>query len=217
MSANRHDFFRLWLILLILLLVTLYPAWWWLGGAEWVLRGLRLMANALLPHFFSQGISEVTLLANQSWKVLTGLNVEDSHPAETAIFFITEKHLLRSVMGFPLLWALLLATPGSGLKRLVWGTLLLGLISLLGLAGHMWATIGVMVNHQPSSIDENLVPPPYRVSGVPYSEWLFHLSGFAHYLEAVIVPIIAPVLIWVLLCPRGVMRLVVSVRRRIRR
>jgi hypothetical protein len=213
-STRRRDPVLRWLILLILWLLPLTAAWW-LGGAEWALRLLRVLADSILPHCFPQGVSEIVLQADQSWKVRTGLTIQGEFPAAMAIFFVDKTTLLRIVMGFPLLWALLLATPGSRLKRIAWGTLLLGGVSLLGISANMWAMIAVMFNHQASLIDESLVPPPFQVSVDPYPEWLFHLSTFAHYLAVLIVPVIAPVLIWVMLCPRGMRRLLVSLRRRV--
>jgi hypothetical protein len=215
MAARPRNYFRSWLIRLLLCLLPLY-AIWWLGGAEWALRLLRVLADAVLPRLFPQGVSEIVLQADQSWKVRTGLVVQDNLPPAMGIIFVAKKMLLRIVMGFPMLWALLLATPGSRLKRLVWGTLLLGAVSLLCTGGHLWALIAVLFNHRISLIDESLVPPPFRVVVDPYPDWLFHLSSFAHYLAVLIVPIVAPVLIWVMLCPRGVMRLVVSLRRRLK-
>lgn len=212
--ARRRDPVLRWLTLLILWLLPLSAAWW-LGGAEWALRLLRVLAGSILPHCFPQGVSEIVLQADQSWKVRTGLAIQGEFPAAMAIFFVDKTILLRIVMGFPLLWALLLATPGSRLKRIAWGTLLLGGLSLLGIGMHVWALMAVMLNHQASLIDESLVPPPFRVSVDSYPEWLFHLSGFAHYLAVLIMPVIAPVLIWVMLCPRGVKRLVVSLRRHV--
>ena len=214
MLARPRDPLRRWLLGLMLWLLPLYAAWW-LGGAEWVLRWLRVVADALLPHLFPQGVSEIVQEANQSWKVRTGLVIQDVFPFTMAILFVAKTTLLRIVMGFPLLWALLLATPGRTLKRLTWGTLLLAAVSLLGIGGHIWALVATLFNHQVSLIDENLIPPPFRVAVDPYPDWLLHMSGFAHYLALLIVPIIAPVLLWVMLCPHGVGRLVVSLRRRL--
>lgn len=214
--ARRRDPVLRWLTHLILWLLPLSAAWW-LGGAEWALRLLRVLADSILPHCFPQGVSEIVLQADHSWKVRTGLAIKDEIPVAMAIFFVDKTILLRIVMGFPLLWALLLATPGSWLKRIAWGTLLLGVISLLGIGLNVWATMAVMFNHQASFIDGGLLPPPFRVSVAPYPEWLLHLSVFAHYLVVLIVPVIAPALIWVMLCPRGVRRLVVSLRRRVAR
>lgn len=214
--ARRRDPVLRWLMFLILWLLPLTAAWG-LGGAEWALRLLRVLANSTLPHCFPQGVSEILMQDNQSWKVRSGLTIQDRFPAALAIFFVDKTILLRIVIGFPLLWALMLSTPGGKLKRIAWGTLLLGVVSLLGIGAHIWALLAVMFNHQASLIDESLVPPPFRVSVDAYPAWLFHLSAFAHYLAILIVPVIAPVLIWVMLCPRGVRRLLVSLRRRVAR
>ena len=116
MPALPRDLFRLWLILLIVWLVPLYAAWWWLGWAEWVLRVLRGLGNIALPPVFNQGVSEILLQADKSWKVRTGLVTENSNPSEMAVFFIEKPFLLHIIMGFPLLWALLLAPLGTCLN-----------------------------------------------------------------------------------------------------
>ena len=212
--AHRRNAFRHWLIRLVIWLVPLSAAWWWLGAAEWSLHILRPVANGLLPHVFAQGVSELVQQGDGAWKVRTGLVAIGTVPPQNAVMSLPLTELLRTVMGFPLTWALLLATPGSRLKRLVLGTLLIGAVSLLGIAAHIWASLAVMVNHRASIIDSGMVPPPFLVSGEPFPEWAFQVSGFAHYLAALITPIVAPVIIWLALCPRGVMRLVASLRRR---
>lgn len=216
MPARQSKLFRGWLIRLIIWLLPLFVAWWWLGLAEWVLRGLSILAAMVLPELFYQGISEIVRQENQSWVVLTGLVIEHSDPSSLVVMVISKEKLLHMIFGFPLLWGLLLATPGNQIRRIVWGTLLLVTISFLGIAIDLWASLAVIINHQASFIDESMAPPPFRVSVPPYPQWLFHLSSFARYLSILIVPMIAPVIIWVILCPRSIMRLLVSLRWRMR-
>lgn len=189
--------------------------WWWLGAADWYLRFLSLIADATLPHSVFGDVQEIIWWSEQKWQVRTRLRIVDS--PETLVIYLTKARLAHIVLGFPLLWALLLATTGPKKLRVVLGTLLLTLLSLLGVAAHLWAYLAVVLNHRASVIDENLVPPAFTVMASAYPDWLFHLSSFAYYLAAIAVPLIAPLLIWVLLCPRGIMGLVVSIRRKARR
>jgi hypothetical protein len=203
---------RHWLIRLVCWLLPLCALWWWLGGSDWFLRVLSLAADAVLPQWVFTDVREIIWQSNQAWRVRTHLAIVSS--GESLMVFLSKERLTHIVLGFPLLWALLLATPGRKRWRLLLGTLMLALVSLLGIAANLWALLAVVANHRASVIDENMVPPPFTVMTTPYPDWLFHLSSFAYYLGVVVVPIISPVLIWVALCPRGVMRLVVALRRR---
>jgi hypothetical protein len=205
--------FQGWMLRLLLWLLPLCALWWWLGGADWFLRVLSLLADAVLPKWVFSDVSEILWQGNQTWRVRTHLGIVNS--AESLIIFLTKMRLTHMVLGFPLLWALLLATTGPKKMRLVLGTVLLTGISLMGVAAHIWAFLAVVVNHRASVIDENLIPPPFVLVATPYPDWLFHLSSFAYYLATIVMPLISPVLIWVAICPRGIMRLVVSLRRNI--
>lgn len=216
MPARQSKLFRGWLIRLVIWLPPLFAAWWWLGLAEGVLHGLSILAAMSLPMLFHQIVSEIVRQENQSWMVLTKLVIEHSDPSSLVVMVISKEKLLHMIFGFPFLWGLLLATQGKRVRRIIWGTLLLIAISLIGIATDLWASLAVIINHQVSFIDEGVVPPPFQVSVPPYPEWLLHLSSFARYLSILIVPMIAPVLIWVILCPRNITRLLVSLRWRMR-
>lgn len=216
MPARTRNLFRHWLIRLLIWLVPLHAAWWWLGLSEWALRGMSVVAAMALPEIFHHSVGQIVRQENQSWTVITRLVIEHSDPSSLVVMEIAKQKLLHMIFGFPLLWGLLLATPGKRVRRVAGGTLLLVAVSLLGIATDLWASLAVIVNHQASFIDEGVVPPPFRVSAPPYPQWLFYLSSFARYLSILIVPMIAPVLIWVILCPRHITRLLVSLRRRSR-
>jgi hypothetical protein len=207
-----HNGFRRWLLRLVLWLLPLCVVWWWLGGADWFLRVLSLLADAVLPHWVFADVQQILWQGNQTWRVRTALGIVNS--PESLIIFLSKERLTHIVLGFPLLWALLLATAGPKKFRLVLGTLLLAGLSLLGVAAHIWAFMAVVFNHRASVIDEALMPPSFTLLAAPYPDWQFHLSSFAYYLAAIVVPLISPVLIWVALCPRGVKRLVVALRQK---
>jgi hypothetical protein len=198
-----HSAFRSWLLRLLL---------WLLPGSDWFLRVLSLLADAVLPHWVFADVKQIVWQGNQSWRVRTHLGIVNT--PESLVIFLTKETLKHIVLGFPLLWALLLASAGPKKLRLVLGTLLLTGLSLLGVTAHIWAYLAVVVNHRASTIDESLMPPPFALLAAPYPDWQFHLSSFAYYLAVIVVPLISPVLIWVALCPRGVKRLVVALRQK---
>lgn len=199
----RANTFGAWLLPLCAL--------WWLGGSDWFLRVLSLLTDAVLSKWVFADVHEILWQGNQSWRVRTLLPVVSS--GENLIIFISKERLTHMVLGFPLLWALLLATKGPKTLRMIVGTGLLTLVSLFNVASHLWAILAVVSNHRASVIDSNLLPPPFTVRATPYSDWVFHLSSYAYYLGNVVTPTISPVLVWVVMCPRGVRRLVVVVRR----
>ena len=204
--------FRVWLLRVLLWLVPLCALWWWLGGSDWFLRVLSLLADAVLPKWVFADVREMVWQGNQTWRVRTLLPVESS--GENLVVFISKERLTHMVLGFPLLWALLLATKGPKVWRMILGTGLLTLVELFNVASHLWAMLAVVVNHRASLIDTNLLPPPFTVRTTPYADWVFHLSSYAYYMSIVVTPLIAPVLVWVGLCQRGIRRLVVAVRRK---
>ena len=212
MSPHARDPLRIWLLRLSCWLIALYGVWWGLSGAEWTLRGLRYIADIALPHLFSQGVTGIVLLPDQVWKVRTGLTVVGTNHTELGIFFLNKALLARIVVGFPMLWSLILATDGLKPTRLLFATTLLWVVVLLAITGYLWAMLPVLINHEKSLILDHLIPPPFQVYGVPYPPWLFHLSVFAHYISLIAVPIIAPLLVWVLVCSRSIRRLLVALR-----
>lgn len=200
-----------WLLRLGAWLVPLSVAWWWLDAADWFLRILSLLADATLPHWIFSDVQNIFWQGNLKWRLPTGIKISGS--TENLILFLAPSQLQRVVLGMPLMLALLLATSGPKKLRLVFGVVCFFGLSLFGVAAHIWALLAVVVNHKASVIDQAMVPPAFMVIATPFPDWVFHLSSFVYYLAVLVLPLIGPVLIWVLLCPRGILRLLVSLRR----
>lgn len=207
-----------WVLRLLVWLGFSFAVWWWLGGAHYLLRVLSVCANVVMPSVFFDNLSSVTLVEGLSWKIITSLEVVTGEPglvnageAGPAVILINQNDLLHTLLGFPLLWALLLSTPGRRTKRLVIGSLVLTVVAFLGMASLVWALLTVLVNHRTSAI-LSWGPPPFSVLARPFPEWVFHLSSFTCYVLILIAPIISPILIWIALCRRAVIRLVTRLR-----
>ena len=199
-----------WAVRLALWLALLC-ATWWLGGADGYLRLLMGLADATLPRWVFADVERIVWQGHPAMQVFTTLAIANTD--EFLLMSMAKQTVMHFVLGFPIAGALLLATPGRKKRRLMLGSLALISVSLLEVAAFIWANLAVIVNHRASLMEATLVPPSFTVVAMAYPEWQFHLSGFAYYLAMVAAPLMAPVLIWVLLCPGGVARLLVSLRR----
>lgn len=207
-----------WFLRLIMWLVLSCSAWWWLGGAQYLLRVLTACASITMPNAIFDSVSSIAMVEGQAWKIVTSLDIvlttRESVSAldgGQAVILINNNDLIHTLLGFPLLWALLMSTPGRWKKRIVVGTLILTALAFLGIASLIWALLTVLVNHNTSAI-LSWEPPLFSVHARPYPSWIFHLSSFTCYLLVLIAPIISPILIWVMLCRGEVKRLVIRLR-----
>lgn len=195
-------------------LIPLCVAWWWLGGAQVFLHFMRLCADAIMPRLLFDNVAAIKLMSDQSWEVATSLEIVGAPATEpTAVFTFNIRGLMHSVLGFPLLWSLLMSTPGRWKKRLLVGSLLLAGLSFLCQASQIWATLTVLVNHQANILGDP-APPPFSVLAMPYPSWAFHLSSYAYYLSVLVLPIVAPILVWAVLCHRQITYFVMRLRAR---
>ena len=193
-------------------LVPLCVTWWWLGGAHYLLQVMRICANSVMPKLLFDNVSSIGLMNDQSWEIVTSLGIVGAPPNEApATFTFHIRGLMHSVLGFPLLWSLLMATPGHWKKRLVIGTLILAVLSFLCQASQIWATLAVLVNHQANVLGDP-APPPFSVYAMPYPSWAFHLSSYAYYLSVLVLPVVAPLLVWATLCHQRIAYFVIRLR-----
>ena len=209
--TNTRRSIRRWAFRLFLCLIPLCAAWW-LGGAHYFLRLMNACANSVMPRLLFDNVASIQLMDNQSWKIITSLEIIGAPPTEPpAEFMFDIRGLMHSVLGFPLLWSLLISTTGWRFKRLAAGTLLLATLSFLCQASQIWATLTVLVNHRANILGDP-APPPFSVFAMPYPSWAFHLSSYAYYLSVLVLPVMSPIVIWVMLCQRRIARIVINLR-----
>lgn len=103
----------------------------------------------------------------------------------------------RASVILPLFWGLTLATPGRApLRRLLLGTLLLLPVVLAMVLLYAQFQIALYRTHLPSLTE---TPPPEYALALPDSPLLYHLWGLGRQLAFLVLPVVAPLLTWLLL------------------
>lgn len=100
----------------------------------------------------------------------------------------------RFTVAFPLLWGLVLATPGA---RRLWqlgvGTLVLIPAVVAMLLVFLQFRIGLYVNHQAIVA---LQPPEFYVDALPFPQWAYYLMAVGRQLAVLVLPTLIPLLLW---------------------
>ncbi len=119
----------------------------------------------------------------------------------------------RFTVVFPLFWGLVLATPRiQTLKQLALGTLILLVVSLPMVLMYTQFKLGLLINHQAALTE--IPHGPYLLT-LPYPDYLYYLMGIGRQLSLLVLPTLAPLLLWGLLNQGFIRRLIVSgIRRR---
>lgn len=138
----------------------------------------------------------------------TGLNVVGKSPPEEFLFQLDKtRYLNRTVMGFPLLWALVLATKKNWLLPLVQASLLLTILCLTGIAGYIWGVLATVLNPGDVFSVRIVEAPNLMVIGEPYGRIAHFLAAVAFFGQTLTVPVIGPILVWAVLCGDAIKRL----------
>jgi hypothetical protein len=194
---DRHGRFRFALVAL-LALVPLMALWWLsVDGVIAAMRPLVLwFAAQLLP------VRDLLPDGKGGWIAQTSLEVTAGKwiKARQEANFPVEAFLLRRyLVAWPFFFALALAPPRAprlGLMLLA-GFAALLLIFVLSAGAVLFVFVAVLVNHAPSPADrDQLVPPLFYVAGPRYSDAAFFLAGLAFYVTSYVLPLLAPVMLW---------------------
>ncbi|MEN9416995.1 MAG: hypothetical protein RI988_615 [Pseudomonadota bacterium] len=195
-----------WVARVLLVLVPLAAAWSGLGLTERLWQAARPVADASLTFVFEGRVSQVAAHADQTWKVRTHLKIMGSGGTQTAVFFIGQVPILQGVTGFPLLWALLIATHRRWWVPLAWGSVLLAGVVLLQITAWVWLRLTMMATGQASFVVESMQAPPFQVAGAGVSGWEWALSNHAYHLATFFGPLVTPLAIWAALSGRTLRR-----------
>jgi len=102
--------------------------------------------------------------------------------------------LNRAVAVFPLFWGLTLATPGRGLaRRLLLGTVVLFPVAFIMVLLTTQFHFSLFRTHVPAL---SLMPPSHFGLVLPDSPTAFYLWGVGRQLSVLVLPIVAPLLVW---------------------
>jgi len=110
------------------------------------------------------------------------------------LFTTLPLRLNRAVAIFPLFWGLTLGTPGRGLaRRLLFGTGLLLPIAFIMILMSTQFEFALNRTHLPMF---TRMPPPYFFLSLPETPTTYYLWGVGRQLATLILPLVAPLLIW---------------------
>jgi hypothetical protein len=184
-------------------LIPLMIAWWFVVDdlvaflrppAAWLVH-LLLPVRDLLPGDKGGWIAQTNLeITAGKWEA----------GRQEANFPVDGYLLRRYLVAWPFFFALALAPPRA---PKLWRVLLTGFAVLVGLfllsaAALVAVYVTVLVNHVPSPADRiQFVPPAFYVAAPHYSGAVFFLTGLAFYLASYVMPLLAPVLLWIGLNP----------------
>jgi len=200
-----------WVARLLLALVLL-SLLWWAGARQAATDGMRVLANAVLPEHVFEPLREITATHDGGWILRTWLQLVGDDQ-QRPILILPPSTLGYVLRGLPMLLALMLATAGWQVRRLMAALALYAVLALMACSGVIAAQLAVMINHQPNLVDDLMQPPPYQVRAVPLSEVEFFLACYADYLGRLVLPVAGTLMIWVGLCPRDLGRLWLVLRR----
>lgn len=191
----------------------------WLGLAQFpALSSLWVLSDLIWPNIFHGGLKRIDPI-DAGWRIHSGWPLAPGQGGrrEALILMIDQSALRRMVSGFPLLIALLLATPKPTLKRVMLGLLVLWIISWLAITAYVWHRLAIASGLPASFIDPSFSPPPFRLAMQPYPLWEYYLSGYLMYLALLVVPFVAPIIIWAALCQDRLRSMTQDIQQRYRR
>jgi len=210
----RHKPDQRFLLKAFLLLPLTFSAWHWAQVP--VLNAFCGVADAVWPSLFPNGLAWVEGSGSADWIIHTGWPVLLDRTQKLTVRLDILK-LARMVAGFPLLFALCLATPGLQWRRLAWGVGLLLSLCWMALTFYAWHTLAIASGTQPSFVDESMRPAPFALAIARYPAWQAYLSGYLMYLAILVIPFVAPLVLWAWLFRPFVRRLVIAARRSVSR
>jgi hypothetical protein len=187
----------------LLALIPLMALWW--VSVDRIVDALRPVVAwldaLLLP------IRSIASDGSGGWQVQTSLEVtsgkwEAGH--QEANFPIEAFFLRRYLVAWPFFCALALAPPRAPkLAQLLGiGFGVLAALFVFSASALIFVYVAVLVNHAPNPADRvQLVPPPFYVSAPHYSDAMFFLAGLGFYLSSYVLPLLAPIVLWLGLNP----------------
>lgn len=202
-TALRRWFFR------ALCLTPLMLILWWGVLVDFYLILLCYFADLSIPHLIPRGVESIKAVTDDAWIIWSGLDVVGKNPPQEFLFQLDKtRYLNRTVMGFPLLWALILATKRDFFGPIVAASLLQTVLCLLGIASYIFGVLAEALNPGDVLYVHIREAPGLALSGAePYSDLTAFLAGVLFFGQNLTVPVIGPVLIWAVLCGDEIKRL----------
>ena len=176
-------------------------AFWWFFAQDYLLALLRLLVEPVVLGLMPDKILGI-LAQDRVWLLKTSLSPIDNPMNLLGIPISTN----RLTVSYPLLWGLILATPGvKRLKRLLFGTLLMIPVSIIMALLLILFKVALNINHEPILTE---IPQGDYLLALPYPDYQYYLMAVGRQLALLVLPTLAPVVIWLAL-NRGFVRVVV--------
>ena len=185
-------------------LIPLMIGWWFIVDD---LVAMLRPAVVWLVHLFLPVRDLLPGEKGGGWIAQTSLEVTAGKwlPGKQEANFPVDGYLLRRyLVAWPFFFALALAPPRA---PKLWRMLLIGFAALvvlfiLSATALVFLYVTVLVNHVPSPADRiQFVPPPFYVAAPHYGDAAFFLAALAFYIASYVLPLLAPVLLWIGLNP----------------
>ncbi|MFO1350865.1 MAG: exosortase H-associated membrane protein [Gammaproteobacteria bacterium] len=164
-------------------------AFWWFIARNHLLLLMEYVIHPLSALLFANHVIGLDSQASL-WTLKTSLSPIDNPLNLVAIPVSTT----RFTICFPLLWGLILAMPERRkIHQLITGTLLLFPLALLIVLLLIQFKIALYINHQP--IVTETPRGPYLLA-LPYPDFVYYLTAVGRQLAMLVLPTLAPLLIW---------------------
>lgn len=167
-------------------------AWWWLVRvplATWLGYGVGAISQWLWP----EAILGVGLDGDKGLIISLLPPLLDS----AQMFMALPLPFNRATVILPLFWGLTLATPGRGLlRRLLLGTLVLLPVVYVMMLLYAQFQLALYRTHLPLLTE---TPPANYALALPDSPMWYYLWGLGRQLAVLVLPVVAPLIVWLLL------------------
>lgn len=180
------------LLLSAALSLPLCLALWWWFLREPLVQGLAYTLGFISPWLWPETVLGIGLAGEMG--ALVTLLPPLSDPTR---FMTLPLPLGRSTVILPLFWGLVLATPGRALlRRLLFGTVVLLPVALIMILLYAQFQLALYRTHLPLLTE---IPPADYALALPDHPLLYQLQGLGRQLAVLVLPVVAPLLIWLLL------------------
>ena len=184
--------FGLWSLVVFVLLLP--P--WWLWGADILLAMLRPLAAVALQAVGLTG--QITTGPDGAWVVGTPL----TQGGQPVTYTVPHTALRRLVLGFPLAIAFLTAPPRTlqPIRAVVVSLVVLTMVFLASLAALIWGDLAAQLNPELATTRHDSLA---SLDQPPLHPVLSQVAIVGRYVGMSIAPLIAAILLWAALNPRG--------------
>lgn len=180
------------LLLSAALSLPLCLALWWWFLREPLVQGLAYTLSFISPWLWPETVLGVGFTGQVG--ALVTLLPPLSDPTR---FMTLPLPLGRSTVILPLFWGLALATPGRALlRRLLLGTLILLPVAFSMILLYAQFQLALYRTHLPLLTE---IPPTDYALALPDHPLLYQLQGLGRQLAVLVLPVVAPLLTWLLL------------------